>query len=126
MMSRKSRALPPRVGTHWSQPEDDSGCEGNSREEDRWASVVAGGDATPVFQAAERDLDAAATPVAALVVSDRFVARSPTWDAGLNAFGFQGIPTRNDAPPRWRSGKSLQARPLPSKTGMYRVESDSR
>jgi hypothetical protein len=68
-----SESVLSRVRTHWSQPEDDSGREGN-----RWASVVAGGDATPVFQAAEHDLDAAATPVAAFIVSDRLVARSPT------------------------------------------------
>src|SRR3546814_10406543 len=38
------------------------------------------------------DLDAAAAPVPALVVSDRFVAGFPTWDAGLDALGFQRIP----------------------------------
>src|SRR3546814_2869080 len=54
--------------------------------------VVAGSDAAPVLQAAEHDLDAAAAPVPALVVSDRFVAGFPTWDAGLDALGFQRIP----------------------------------
>src|SRR3546814_9875086 len=51
-----------------------------------------GSDAAPVLQAAEHDLDAAAAPVPALVVSDRFVAGFPTWDAGLDALGFQRIP----------------------------------
>lgn len=39
-----------------------------------WASGLASGDATPVLQAAEHDLDAAAPPVTALVVSDWLVA----------------------------------------------------
>src|SRR3546814_13621137 len=56
------------------------------------ASVVAGSDAAPVLQAAEHDLDAAAAPVPALVVSDRFVAGFPTCDAGLDALGFQRLP----------------------------------
>lgn len=56
------------------------------------ASVVASCDAAPVFQPAEHDLDAAAAPVAPLVVPDRLVARSATRDAGLDALGFQGIP----------------------------------
>jgi len=40
---------------------------------------------------AEDGLDAAATPVAALVVSDWLVARSAARDVGLDAVGFQGI-----------------------------------
>jgi hypothetical protein len=50
------------------------------------------GDAAPVLQAAEHDLDATASPVAPLVVYDRFVARSAARDAGLDAFGFQSVP----------------------------------
>src|SRR3546814_7818917 len=38
------------------------------------------------------DLDAAAAPVPALGGSDRFVAGVPTWDAELDALGFQRIP----------------------------------
>jgi len=53
---------------------------------------LASGDAAPILQTAERDLDAAAAPVAALVVSDRLVARSAAQDAGLDALGFQGVP----------------------------------
>src|SRR3546814_11553117 len=71
---------------------DLGGSEGDGGEEGGWASVVAGSDAAPVLQAAEHDLDAAAAPVPALVVSDRFVAGFPTWDAGLDALGFQRIP----------------------------------
>ena len=40
---------------------------------------------TPILQTAEHDLDAAATPVAALVVSDRLVARSAARNAGLDS-----------------------------------------
>nr|GFC71591.1 hypothetical protein [Tanacetum cinerariifolium] len=59
-------------------------------EEGRWAAIVAGGNAPPVFETAKHDLDAAAAPVAALVVSDRLVARSPARDAGLDALGMEG------------------------------------
>jgi hypothetical protein len=38
-----------RVRTHWSQPEDDGGREGDSGEEDGWAPVIASGDAAPVL-----------------------------------------------------------------------------
>ena len=34
-------------------------------------------------------------------------------------------PTNNDAPPRWRSDKSLRARRLLSKPELHRVESGS-
>ena len=61
-------------------------------EKEGWAAVVASGDAAPVLQAAEHDRNAAAAPVATLVVSDRLVTRSATWDAGLNALGFPHIP----------------------------------
>lgn len=44
--------------------------------------MVAGGDAAPVLAAAEHDLDAAAAPVAALVVSDLLVEGWAAWDAG--------------------------------------------
>ena len=56
------------------------------------AAVVAGGDPAPVLEAAKHDLDAAATPVAALVVPDRLVARLAAWDAGLDAFGLECVP----------------------------------
>lgn len=82
----------PRVRTHWSEPEDDGGRERDGREEDGWAAVVASGDAAPILQTAEHDLDAAAAPVAALVVSDWLVARSAARDAWLDALGFQGVP----------------------------------
>lgn len=81
-----------RVRTHWSEPEDDGGRERDGREADGWAAVVASGDAAPIRQTAEHDLDAAARPVAALVVSDRLIARSAARDAGLDALGFQGVP----------------------------------
>jgi len=51
----------------------------------------AGGDTPPFLEAPEHDFYAAATPVATLVIPDRLVAGFPPWDAGLNAFGLQGI-----------------------------------
>lgn len=83
----KNGRAPSRVRTRCSQPEDDSGSECDGGEEGGWASVVAGRDAAPVFEAAEHNLDAAASPIAPFVVSDRLVARSPARDAGLNALG---------------------------------------
>lgn len=72
------------------------GSEGNSRKEDRRAAIVACGDASPVFEATEHDLDAAATPVPALTLSDRLVARSSGRDAGLDALGLKSVPERVD------------------------------
>src|SRR5204863_269512 len=46
--------------TRRSQPEDDRGSEGDGREEGRGVAIVAGGDAPPILEAAEHDLDAAA------------------------------------------------------------------
>ncbi len=45
-----------------------------------------------VFEATKHDLDAAAAPIAALVVSDRLVARSATRDAGLDTLGLERVP----------------------------------
>jgi len=88
MPSGRTATTPSRL----SQPEDDGGGEGDGGEEDGWAPVIAGGDASPVFEAAEHDLHAAAASVSALVVPDRLVAGPPTWDAGLDAFGLQSVP----------------------------------
>ena len=63
-----------RVRTHWSEPEDDGGSEGDGGEEGGRTAIVAGGDTAPVLEPTEHDLDAAAAPVAALVVPDRLVA----------------------------------------------------
>ncbi len=52
---------------------------------------MTGGNAPPVLEAAEHDLDAAAAPVAALVVSDRLIARSATWDARLDALDLESV-----------------------------------
>ena len=91
-LSRPGEAATNYTMTRRSQPEDDRGSEGDGREEGRGVAIVAGGDAPPILEAAEHDLDAAAAPVAALVVSDRLVARSAARDAGLDAFGIQGVP----------------------------------
>lgn len=53
---------------------------------------MASGDAVALLQAIEHNLHAAAALGSALLVSDRSVAGSPTWDAGVEAFGFQGTP----------------------------------
>ena len=81
-----------RVRTRRSQPEDDRGSEGDGREEGRGVAIVAGGDAPPILEAAEHDLDAAAVPVAALVIPDRLVAGSPTRDAWLDALCLESVP----------------------------------
>jgi hypothetical protein len=44
------------------------------------------------LQTAKPDPDAAAASGTLLVVPDRLVAGSPTWDAGLDALGLQRIP----------------------------------
>ena len=81
-----------RVRTRCSEPKDDGGSEGDGGEEGGLAAIVAGCDATPVLETSDHDLDAAATPVPALVVPDRLVAGPATRDAGLDAFGLEGIP----------------------------------
>ncbi len=81
-----------RLRTHSSEPEQDSGCECDGREEDRWAPVVAGRDAAPVLQTPEHDLDAVASPVATLVVTHGCIARLSPRNAGLDALRPQGIP----------------------------------
>lgn len=63
----------------------------------------------PVFQAAEQHFNAAAVPVAVLVLSDPLVERSPAWDAGLDALGMELVPEPvgvvvGVAKQRWRSG----------------------
>jgi hypothetical protein len=62
------------------------GCrEGDGGEEDLRASVVTGGDATPVLQPREHGLD----PNAALILLDELAANLSQWDAGLYPFLFQ-------------------------------------
>lgn len=48
--------------------------------------------ATAEKKAAEHDLDAAATPVSAFIVSDWLVAESATRYARLNTFGLESTP----------------------------------
>jgi len=61
------------------------------RQEGLGASVIAGCDPAPIFQATEHDLDPVAAAVAPLVVSDSFAARLPTGDAGAYPLVFQRI-----------------------------------
>lgn len=61
-------------------------------EEDRWTSIVAGGDASPVLQVPEHDLDTAAAPVATLVVAHGCISRLSPRNAGLHALRLQGVP----------------------------------
>lgn len=56
------------------------------------ASVVAGGDAPPVFELAEHVLDLVALPVQVLVVWDRSLAVGSRWDAGRDAACGQRMP----------------------------------
>ncbi len=70
---------------------------------------MAGSDMVPAFHAAEHHFDAAAAPIAVLVLSDPLVARSPAWDAGLDALGMELVPEPvgvvvGVAEQRWRSG----------------------
>ena len=53
------------------------------------APVVPGGNAPPVLEPAEHDLDAVATFVPAFVVLDGLLALLSTWDAGAYPFVFQ-------------------------------------
>ena len=55
------------------------------------ASVVSGCDASPVLDPAEHVLDAMALSIEVLVVFGRVVSFGTGWDAGRNAFFFQGI-----------------------------------
>jgi hypothetical protein len=64
----------------------------NGGEEDGWAAVVAGGDAAPVLEAAEHDLDAVTAFVPALVVFDGQRAGFAARNAGLDALLLQRIP----------------------------------
>jgi len=73
------------VRTHCSEPEDDDSGESGGGEEDLRAPIIARRDATPVFQAAEHDLDAAAALSATLVVFDGRVPYFPTRDAESDA-----------------------------------------
>lgn len=54
------------------------------------ASVVAGGDAAPVFEAAEHTLDLVAVFVEFGVVFDRVLSMSASGDAGRDTLGGQG------------------------------------
>jgi hypothetical protein len=49
------------------------------------------GDALPVLESAKHGLYEATALVSALVVPDRFVARSLTWDARLDAAGVESL-----------------------------------
>lgn len=108
-----------RVRTHWSEPEDDGCGESDGGEEDVGASVVAGCDAPPVFQAPEHDFDAVAAFVATLVVFDGFVPGFTAWNARFYALFPQGIAepvgvvaTVGQQPLRF--GKGVEQRSSPS------------
>jgi hypothetical protein len=55
-------------------------------------AMLAGGNAPPVLEASEHDLDAVPSAIAPLVVSDRLIARSTTRDAGLSTLDLESIP----------------------------------
>src|SRR5690606_16508734 len=59
------------------------------REEGLWTAVVSGGDAPPILQPPEHDLDVVAAFVAPLVVFHRLLARLSAWDADLYPLVFQ-------------------------------------
>ena len=68
-----------------AQPEDDGCSDADGREEGVGASVVAGVDASPVFEAAEHDLDLVALAVQRWVMRDSDLAVGLGRDAGLDA-----------------------------------------
>ena len=74
-----------------AQPEDDGCSDADGREEGVGASVVAGVDASPVFEAAEHDLDLVALAVQLSVMRDSDLAVGLGRDAGLDAALGQGI-----------------------------------
>lgn len=74
-----------------SQLRQDDGGENAGGQEQVGATVVAGGDAPPVLEAAEGVLDSVPPAVKDWVVSDRQVAAFPGWDARLDASTDQGI-----------------------------------
>ena len=71
---------------------DDGGGERDGGEEDGGASIVAGGDMSPVLQAADHDLDAAAASVAAIVVFDGYSPGFSARNAGRYALCLKGVP----------------------------------
>jgi hypothetical protein len=74
------------------QPEQDGCCEDDCRQEYLWASIVSGGDSSPVFQAAEHYLDPVASFVATLVIFDGLGARLSFRDAGRYSLIYKGLP----------------------------------
>lgn len=72
---------------------------GDGGVEDLWAAVMAGGDAGPVLQPADHDLDAVAAPGAARVVADGGVARLPAAGEGRSALIRWIKPASNGAYP---------------------------
>ncbi len=73
------------------QPEQDGSCESDGREEDLRAPVIASGYTAPALQASEHNLDPVTGFVAALVVSDRFVARFSTRNTGFYSLVCKGF-----------------------------------
>ncbi len=63
------------------QDNDDCECDGGGG---RQSSVVSARDPASFLEAAGHDLDPAAAPVAALVVTDGLVVGFLAWDAGLD------------------------------------------
>src|SRR5690606_13969981 len=70
---------------HLIDPEDDSCCDADCREEGVGASVVSGGDATPVLELCEQVLDLVALPVDVFVVGEGDLAASACGDARRDA-----------------------------------------
>lgn len=59
-----------------SKPDDDAESEGGGRAEGRGATVLAGGDATPILETAEQGLNPISSPVTPLVVHPVFGAQA--------------------------------------------------
>ena len=74
-----------------AQPEDVGCSDADCREEGVGASVVAGVDASPVFEAAEHDLDLVALAVQRPAMRDSDLAVGLGRDAGLDGALGQGI-----------------------------------
>jgi hypothetical protein len=69
----------------------DGCCEGDCRQKYLWVSIVSGDDPSPVFQAAEHDLDPVPSFVALFVVFDGLVARLSSQDAGRYSPIYKGL-----------------------------------
>jgi hypothetical protein len=74
-----------------SQPEHDGRCDADGGEEQLTASVVAGGDATPVLEAREQVLDPVTLLVEFPVVAGGGLAPAPGRDAGGNSRVLKGL-----------------------------------